>query len=273
MIITSDLVKINFEHFNSFDKQKDTILLVHGFTGSLEDWRDIYPHLDERFNYVGIDLIGHGKSDSPNDIKKYEPESLINQIEDILTQLSVNEVIILGYSMGGRVALNYAVSYPQKIKGLILESTSAGIKNERDRTERTESDEVLASYIEENGTEKFAERWMNQDIFNTQRRFSDEKLQKIKIRIAQNSKTGLANTLRGFGTGNMPYLADKVNLMQSPVILISGGLDTKYCKLNSELKKKFPNAKNAVIKNAGHNTHLEEPERFIQVVHNYLNQF
>jgi 2-succinyl-6-hydroxy-2,4-cyclohexadiene-1-carboxylate synthase len=273
MIITSGSVKINFEHFNSFDNQKDTVLLLHGFTGSLEDWHDIFPLLNERFNYVGIDLIGHGKSDSPTDNKKYESESLINQIEDILTYLSVNRVILLGYSMGGRVALNFAVSHPEKIKALILESTSAGIKNEWERTERIESDEDLASYLENNGTEEFAERWMDQDIFNTQRRFSDAKLQKIRRRIAQNSKTGLANTLRGFSTGKMPYLAERLNLIQSPVLLISGELDTKYCELDSELEKKFPDAKHTVIKNSGHNTHLEDKKRFIKAVNQYLEQF
>ena len=273
MIITSNSVKINFEHFNSFDSQKDTVLLLHGFTGSLEDWRDIYTNLDEKFNYVGIDLIGHGKSDSPSNIEYYKAESLVSQIQNILDQLSIDKVIILGYSMGGRVALNFAVSHPQKIKGLILESTSAGIKNEKDRIERIESDEELASYIEENGTEKFAERWMDQDIFNTQRRFSDEKLQKIKRRIAQNSKRGLANTLRGFGTGKMPYFAENLNSIKCPVLLISGELDTKYCELNSELEKKFSNAKNAVIKNAGHNTHLEEKERFVRAANHLLKQF
>ena len=271
MIITSDSIKINIEHFNSFNQQNDTVLLIHGFTGSLEDWRYIYPNLDERFNYVGIDLIGHGKSDSPTDIEKYKPESLISQIYDILDHLSINKVIILGYSMGGRVALYFAVSYPQKIKGLILESTSVGIKNEKDRTKRIESDEELASYIEDNGTEQFAERWMDQDIFNTQRRFSDVKLQKKRNRIAQNSETGLANTLRGFGTGRMSYLAAKLNIIHCSVLLISGELDTKYCKLNAELEKKFPNAKNAVVKNAGHNTHLEESERFVQAANEYLH--
>jgi len=273
MIITSDSIKINSDLFNSFDQQNDTVLLIHGFTGSLEDWRDIHPNLDERFNYVGIDLIGHGKSDSPTDIEKYKPDSLVGHIHDILDHLSISKVIILGYSMGGRVALNFAVSHPQKMKGLILESTSAGIKNEKDRRERIESDEELASFIEVEGTEKFAERWMDQDIFNTQRRFLDEKLQKIRNRITQNSKTGMTNTLRGFGKGKMPYLAAKVNLIHCSVLLISGELDSKFSQINKEQIKKFPSAHHQIIKNAGHNTHIEEPERYIQVVNKYLHQF
>jgi 2-succinyl-6-hydroxy-2,4-cyclohexadiene-1-carboxylate synthase len=175
--------------------------------------------------------------------------------------------------MGGRVALNFAVSHPENIKGLILESTSVGIKDEKERAARIKSDEELASFIENEGTEKFAELWMNQDIFNTQRRFSDSKLQKIRSRIAGNSKIGLANTLRGFSTGKMPYLAKNLNLIQSPVLLISGELDTKYYNMNLELMNKYPNAKHSVIKNAGHNTHLEEPNRFVQIVNTFLNNF
>ncbi|UCH65848.1 MAG: 2-succinyl-6-hydroxy-2,4-cyclohexadiene-1-carboxylate synthase [Ignavibacterium sp.] len=273
MIITSDSVKINFENFNSFDKKKDTVLLLHGFTRSLEDWRDIYTCLDGRFNYVGIDLIGHGKSDSPSDIKKYATESLVNHLGDVLNQLSINKAILLGYSMGGRAALNFAVAYPKKIKGLILESTSAGIKDKKERKERIRSDEELASFIENEGTEKFAELWMNQNIFNTQRIFSEEKLQKIKRRIAKNSKSGLANMLRGFSTGKMPYLTENVHLIKSPVLLISGELDTKYCELNTVLAKKFLNANHSVIKNAGHNTHLEEKDRFVEVLNEFFKQF
>ncbi len=273
MIITSNSLKINFEHFNTFDRQKDTVFLLHGFTGSLESWRELYSNFDKRFNYVGIDLIGHGKSDSPTDVKNYTAESLVSQINTILHQLSIDKVILLGYSMGGRVVLNFAVTNPQKIKGLILESTSAGIKNEKERNERIKSDEELAFIIENNGTEKFAEHWMDQEIFNTQRRFSDAKLQKIKNRISKNSKAGLVSILRGFSTGKMPHLAENLNLIKSPVLLISGELDTKYCKLNSKLKKKFPEAKHIVIKNAGHNTHLEEPVKYISAVNQFLKQF
>jgi len=273
MIITSDSIKINFEHFNSFDKEKDSVFMLHGFTGSLEDWRVIYPNINEGFNYIGIDIIGHGKSDSSNEVKDHTTQSLVGHLDTILNHLSISKAILLGYSMGGRIALNFAVSHSQKIKGLILESTSVGINNEKDRTKRIKSDEELASYIENEGLEKFAVRWMDQDIFNTQRRFSDEKLQKIRSRIAQNSKTGLANTLRGFSIGKMHYLTENLNVIKCPILFISGELDTKYCNLNSELVNKFANAKHTIIKNAGHNTHLEEPAKFVSAVNQFLKLF
>jgi len=174
MKISSNSVKINIEHFNSFSRERDTVLLFHGFSGSLEDWRDISTSLDSRFNYTGVDLIGHGKSVSPTDVAKYYPDILVRYIDDILNCLSISKVILLGYSIGGRAALFYAVNQLGKIKGLILESTTAGIENEKDRNERIKSDEELAQYIEKHNIENFVELWMDKEIFNTQRRLEVE---------------------------------------------------------------------------------------------------
>jgi 2-succinyl-6-hydroxy-2,4-cyclohexadiene-1-carboxylate synthase len=80
----------------------------------------------------------------------------------------------------------------------------------------------------------------------------------------------LANSLQGFGTGRMGYFGNEIDQINCPVVLITGELDTKFTKINSVLKKNFPNAMHKIIKNAGHNTHLEEPGRFVKVVNNFL---
>jgi 2-succinyl-6-hydroxy-2,4-cyclohexadiene-1-carboxylate synthase len=272
MKIKSDSVNINIEQFNSFRRERSTIIFLHGFTGSLEDWREISGLLDRRFNYVGIDLVGHGKSDLPVETERYNTSSVIKYIDTVLITFSLSEVIIIGYSMGGRAALNFAVNHPEKVKGLIIESTTAGIENENERKDRIKCDEQLAEFIESHDIEDFVELWMNKDIFNTQRRFSNEKLKEIKKRKLSNSKTGLANSLKGFGTGRMDALGNKLNLIQCPVLLISGRLDTKFTKTSSELLTKFPHAEHAIIQNAGHNTHLEETKRFVTVVNEFLRK-
>ncbi|MCH7773491.1 MAG: 2-succinyl-6-hydroxy-2,4-cyclohexadiene-1-carboxylate synthase [Bacteroidetes bacterium] len=270
MKIISDSVNINFECFNSFEQKRDTILMLHGFTGSLDDWREIHRLLNPNFNYIGIDLVGHGKSDSPVIVDKYSPQALSKQINDLLNNLSIEQIIIVGYSMGGRAALSFAINHPNKIRGLILEGTTAGIESEKIRNERIKIDEELADYIESHNIEEFVELWMNKEIFNTQRRFSNEKLKNIRKKKTLNSKIGLANSLRGFGTGRMGYFGNKLNQINCPVMLITGELDIKFTKINSVLKKKFPNAKHKIIKNAGHNVHLEEPERFVTVINDFL---
>jgi 2-succinyl-6-hydroxy-2,4-cyclohexadiene-1-carboxylate synthase len=270
MKIVSDSVNINFECFNSFDKKRNTVLMLHGFTGSLDDWREIHGSLIPDFNYVGIDLVGHGKSDSPVNVDKYSPQAISKQINDLLSNLSIEQTLILGYSMGGRAALRFAIDQPNKIKGLILESTTAGIENKQIRSERIKIDEELADYIESHSMEEFVELWMNKGIFNTQRRFSNEKLKNIRKKKTMNSKIGLANSLRGFGTGRMGFLGSKFAQISYPVLLITGELDTKFTTINQEMVERFRSANHRIIKNAGHNTHIEEPGRFVLITNDFL---
>jgi 2-succinyl-6-hydroxy-2,4-cyclohexadiene-1-carboxylate synthase len=272
MKIVSDSVNINFEYFNSFEQKRSTVLMLHGFTGSLDDWREIHGSLNPNLNYIGIDLVGHGNSDSPVNVDDYSQQALSKHINDFLTHLSIDKIIICGYSMGGRAALSFAIHHPNKIMGLILEGTTAGIESEKNRSERIKIDEELADYIESHDIEEFVTLWMNRDIFNTQRRFSNEKLKNIRKKKTLNSKTGLANALRGFGTGRMENFVSNLNQISCPVLLITGELDTKFTKINSVLMKKFPNAKHKVIKNAGHNTHIEEPSRFVTFTNDFLRK-
>ncbi len=78
--------------------------------------------------------------------------------------------------MGGRAALSYAVKYPEKLAGLILESTSAGIADEKLREERVRSDEKIIKIIEEKSIEEFVEYWMNQDLFASLKNLPKEKI-------------------------------------------------------------------------------------------------
>ena len=273
MFLQYENIKLNFENFSDFDRKKKTILFLHGFTGSANDWKDIAKVLDKRFNKIAVDLIGHGKTSSPNDINFYMIDSIIDQIEKIIQHLGLKEVILCGYSMGGRIALNFAVNKPNLLTGLILESTSAGIRNKNERDKRKYNDEELASYIENNPIKDFITRWLDQEIFGTLSRFSNEKIKIIKEEKMKNSRTGLANSLRGFGIGVMPYLGSELIKLKIPTILISGGLDDKFTQINKSFRKLFPSANHKIISTSGHNTHLEEPKKFVELVNDFLKRF
>lgn len=273
MIIQYENIKLNLEHLTEFDVSKKTLLFLHGFTGSANDWNDIAQKIDKRFNKLALDLIGHGKSSSPSSVNYYMPDSVISQIEKVISDLSLKEIILCGYSMGGRVALNFTLTKPELVKGLILESASAGLKNGKERDTRKKSDDDLASFIENNTLEEFATQWLDQELFGTLRRFSNDKIKRMKEERAKNSKIGLANFLRGFGTGMMPYLGSELVKLKIPVFLITGALDDKFTQLNQNLKKSFPSAKHKILTTAGHNTHLEEPKKFIEAVNSFLSRF
>ena len=90
---------------------------------------------------------------------------------------------------------------------------------------------------------------------------------------ARGQKMGLINSLKGFGTGVMPPLHDKLHLIKCKTLLVTGELDTKFTQINSELVKSFPSAKHVVVKNAGHNVHFEKPTVFTNKLNSFLSEF
>ncbi len=188
MIIQFENIKLNLEHLTEFDASKKSILFLHGFTGSANDWNEIAQKIDKRFNKLALDLIGHGKSSSHSSVNYYTPDSLVNQIEHVITNLRLSETVLCGYSMGGRVALNFTLAKPDLVKGLILESASAGFKNGKERDARKKSDEELAAFIENNSLEDFAAMWLDQELFGTLRRFSNDKIKANEGRASEEFK-------------------------------------------------------------------------------------
>lgn len=265
-------ISLNAEVSRNIDSSA-FILFLHGFTGSLKDWSEIIPQIDKRFNYVLMDFVGHGKSESPAGLNYYETDSIVEQINSVIKNLNLSSVIIIGYSMGGRAALNYAIKYPQKVKALLLESSTPGITGDNLRGQRVQNDENLSGFILNNSIEKFVDYWMNIDLFRSQKNLSTEKLKTVRENKLQNNQTGLANSLKGFSTGKMPPLFDKLSEINARTLLISGQLDEKFTAINSSMTKKLKNSEHIIIKNAGHNTHLENPAEFVNTVNNFLKQF
>jgi 2-succinyl-6-hydroxy-2,4-cyclohexadiene-1-carboxylate synthase len=271
MIINLNEIEINVEKYFDFRADLSYLLFIHGFTGCAEDWKPIIENLRPDYNCLAIDLIGHGSSSSPDNIKFYTAEHQNKLLIKLIRELNLMKLTLVGYSMGGRAALNFTLSHPEFVDRLILESTNPGLQNEQERNKRINDDEKLAEFIKQHSLEEFVEYWMNLDIFNTQRRFSNEKLSQIKKQKLQNNKTGLSNSLLGFGTGRMPDFHKKLNRINCKTFLISGELDPKYNKFNTDILKLLANAEHKMIKNAGHNTHLEEPAEFIKALKSFLN--
>lgn len=273
LIISASNVKINVEYFPSTSKDATFVFLLHGFTGSSNDWNEIIPQLSKNFSYVAVDLIGHGKSDSLSDVDNYTASALVEQLDEVFHHFTKNKFFLVGYSMGGRAALSYAVKFPEKLAGLILESTSAGITDEKLREERILHDEQVIEILEKKSLEEFFKFWMSQDLFASLKNLPEEKVRQSQISKVKCQKIGLINSLKGFGTGVMPPLHNKLNSIKCKILLITGELDSKFTQLNSELSKSFPSANHVVAKNAGHNVHLEKAEEFTKITLEFLNQF
>ncbi|MBJ8205797.1 alpha/beta fold hydrolase, partial [Bacillus cereus] len=140
--------------------------------GSMETWRSFIFSWSEQFQVIVVDLVGHGKTESPENVVHYDIRNVALQMKELLDYLHIEKAHILGYSMGGRLAITMACLYPDYVHSLLLENCTAGLENEADRKERREKDDRLADKIEREDIESFVSMWENIPLFETQKRLA-----------------------------------------------------------------------------------------------------
>lgn len=242
-----------------------TIVLLHGFTGSTKTWQQIVPELSD-FHVVTVDLIGHGQTDAPDNVAYYSMEAQTGLLEALFEKLGLKRFILLGYSMGGRVALSYAVRYKERIDMLFLESASPGLELEEERAARKLADDALAEKIIGNGIASFVDKWENIPLFASQKLLSNVVQQEIREERLMQCEIGLAGSLRGIGTGVMPPVWHALPQLQFPVVLLTGSLDEKFEKLAEKMQERLQNGRHVSIFGAGHAIHVENPTKFATIV-------
>lgn len=252
------------------DKER-MLVLLHGFTGSTKTWQHIVPLLSE-FHVVTVDLIGHGQTAAPRDVSHYTMEAQVELLEELFKQLELSRFSLLGYSMGGRVALSYAVRYPSRIEQLLLESASPGIIVPKERAARQFADNLLAEKIEANGIPPFVEAWENIALFASQKQLSLEVQQEIRAERLMQREMGLANSLRGMGTGIMPSLWHQLRELQFPVTLLTGSVDVKFEDIAQKMLRSLPDGRHVSIIGAGHAIHVENPTKFATIVKEAISE-
>jgi len=156
------------------------------------------------------------------------------------------------------------------VEMLLLESSSPGLKGEKDRQQRREADEALASRIEREGLDAFVEYWESIPLFETQKALTADKQQAIRRERLSQNPSGLANSLRGIGTGKQPSNWGTLSALRVPVILVTGELDHKFCNIAEEMKNRLPTAKVITVKQVGHAIHVEKPEQFATIITEHL---
>lgn len=258
------------EYFYETSGTGETLLLLHGFTGSAQNWAAHLPVFSPFFRVVVVDILGHGRSSSPASPDAYKIENVASDLLCLLDELAVSQAHLLGYSMGGRLALYLAVFHPQRWRSLLLESASPGLETAVSRQERSAKDNELADWIEANSIEDFVDRWEQLPLWDSQQQLAAEIRQPLRQQRLQNNPVGLANSLRGMGTGQQPSLWPHLSALQLPILLLAGELDSKFAAINQQMAAQIPNAKLEIIADAGHTIHLERPSAFQQSVLNFL---
>lgn len=235
------------------------VVLLHGFTGSSATWNNLIDSQPEGFQFIVVDLPGHGRTKG-NIIKTME--SCCRDLYQLLQNLNLAKFFLVGYSMGGRTALTYARYFPETIQGLILESASPGLDNDDDCETRRKNDDALAKRIEVEGVEAFVNYWENIALFSTQKSLTLEKQAEIRRERLSHTDEGLALSLRGMGTGSQTSNWKVLEKLTFPVLLLVGSLDSKFVMINKKMLSLLPNAELEICEEAGHAIHIEKSETF-----------
>ena len=228
---------------------------VHGFTQTGKSWATAAQAIGDSTNTF-IDAPDHGESQGVS--------FSLQETGDELADIAFGKVLV-GYSMGARMALHAAIQHPYAMTGLVLVSGTPGIEDDSERAARVQADEELASRIESIGTSAFILEWIKQPLF-AKSKFSNEEIQDR----SRNTPTSLATSLRKCGTGQQEPLWEQLQEINIPVLLICGARDEKFSDIAKRMNQLIPHSTLRILDKAGHNAHLDQPEAFAQAVNWWL---
>lgn len=238
---------------------KPTIVFLHGFLGSGDVFKPLLSRMTADINPILIDLPGHGQTQFPNDPKRFQLPQQLKDLHQVVGELTPDPFFLYGYSMGGRLALRYALTHQDRLKGLILESTSHGIQGLGSARVRVGEDaqrsaDILKDYP------GFLEQWNRMQMFMGGSPDKSDLQAYMDIQSKQDP-IGVANSLIGFGAGLMPDVRTRLRMLQVPVLLLAGGYDPVYVRSAGMMASLIPVHEKVVISTAAHRVHLDAPER------------
>jgi len=235
----------------------ESVVLLHGFSGTHRAWDGVAARLDpERYLPLALDLPGHGATADAE-----RPITFSGCVADVLAA-SPERFVLCGYSQGGRIALHLALTAPERVSRLLLVACSAGIEDAAERAERRLSDHRLADELESAPFEDFIEGWRAQPLFAGE---PPEAGRLAREDQRRNRPDALAAALRGIGTGEMEPLWGRLAEMTMPVTVLVGARDEKFQALGRRMTELLPDAQ-LVVASGGHGLPLENPAAVVRAI-------
>jgi len=233
--------------------------------GDCRDFEAVIDCLPE-FCCLAVDLPGHGQTKVSHD-SSYQMEQTASGLIELLTALEIERCILVGYSMGGRLALYLTIHFPQFFVATVLESASPGLATVAERESRIARDSRLSDRLESVSLSSFLQQWYSNPLFESFR--THPNYQQAISRRLQNNPLKLAKSLRGCGLGKQPSLWEHLAAIEQPTLLTVGELDSKFREINQMMLARLPQARLRVIKHSGHNVHFEHPAIFGRLLKNF----
>jgi len=244
------------------------VTLLHGFTQSGRSWQELIKTMPGGWRWVVPDLRGHGETRT----RPGAPctmDACLGDLEMLWDHLGVEQTHLVGYSMGGRLALHVAARKPERLLSLLTIGAHAGLEEDA-REGRRLGDEALAQRIEQDGLEAFIKYWSGLPLFAGLERRGPSFVAQLRAERMNNTVAGLACSLRGMGAGVMEPLWGDLARMTVPSTFVAGQLDHGYVASARRLAATVPHGHVEVVLRAGHSVHQERPDAFAHVLAAHL---
>jgi 2-succinyl-6-hydroxy-2,4-cyclohexadiene-1-carboxylate synthase len=233
--------------------QAPLVVFVPGFMQRGEAWAPVARRVAERYPTLCLDFASH----------------TLDERLDELRAAAEPGTAVVGYSMGGRLALHLAVREPERLAALVTVGATAGIEDEHARAERLRADEELATWMESASIEEVVARWEVQPVFAGQppKVVEAQRPGRLSHRPEQ-----LASLMRTAGQGAPAPIWDRLGSLPMPLLALAGERDERYVEAARRMRELAPHGRAQVVRGAGHAAHLERPHAVARLVVRFLEE-
>jgi pimeloyl-ACP methyl ester carboxylesterase len=250
-------------------------VLVHGFTGSRDDFREHVPELARAGRTIALDQRGHGGSTNTGREADYTLDGLVADLAAAFDALELARVDLLGHSLGGMVALRFALAHPERVASLVLMDTSPSAVRMR-FSEKARAGIAALAREQGMGALAVAMREMasrNPDappsVKRTEERMGSDVFWE-RIRRKLEAMDPVAWDALSRSLGEQVSVADRLGEITCPTLVIVGAEDVPFLKPSDEMERGIVGATRVTIPDAAHSPQLENPEAWSAAIHAHL---
>jgi len=232
------------------------VLFTHGYTGTTKSWGDQVAAFTKKYRFITYDVRGHGQTDAPDELSKYNIDIVIEDMYQLLCHLGIQKAVVGGLSLGGYLTLHFYNQHPDMAAAIILIDTGPGYRTPEKAAEWNRTGLEMANILETQGMKGYLES----PYFGGSGA--------LDVLMKHNPK-GLANIRRGVMIN--PWGLDILPEIKVPTLIICGDRDEPYMAATDYMAKKIPGAKKVMVADSGHSVNKDQPKVFESTVLDFLD--
>lgn len=250
--------------------QGDSLVLCHEFAGDYSSWEKQVEFFSKYYTVITYNARGYPPSDVPVSVDAYSQDKSVQDLRNLLEYLGVEKTHIVGLSMGGNVALNFGLTYPERVISIVVAGTGTGSNNSAAFRIRVNE---FANQLDSGGMEAISDYTIGPTRIQLLRK-NPEEWNRFSVQFAQHSARGSALTFRGV-QGCRPSIFDletELRVFQRPTLIMVGDEDDPCIETSIFLKNCVSKSGLVIFPRSGHAINLEEPELFNQTIYKFFRE-